>query len=441
MVESIIEGKKCFMKIVWIGFIMMTLCSRIVQAEGEPLSLEACLRIGLEQSPVAKQARLQEEIAHTQIGQAGSLALPHFRLHAGYTRLDEVQTIDFGDESLPMGTVDMYEAGAGVSQLLYSGGQVGAAWRAAKLARSYAAANRREVESVLKRDIEVHFYGVLLAKDVVDVQQAAVEQWRAHARQVEERQRSGAASEFDVLTASVRLANEKPALIAARNQYELAKAGFARLLHMPVESLTITGSLERVSLPRSLEEMQTLALSERPEIQASQVRLQLAQEAVVSARSAAKPEVRAFFNYQGANTYQFASLDDEWEWRWNAGVTLNWNFWDGNMTRQTVKQKRLEHQQLQEADEAVREALKLEATQAYLDWVHAHETLEAVGETVTLAERALEIAQSRYETGLSTYLEVTDANLALRSARLARLRARHDVAVAAARADFVCGQN
>ena len=52
--------------------------------------------------------------------------------------------------------------------------------------------------------------------------------------------------------------------------------------------------------------------------------------------------------------------------------------------------------------------------------------MAASRETVELAEKSLEIAKVRYDNGLATYLDYTDANLALRTARLTRLQALHD---------------
>jgi len=84
-------------------------------------------------------------------------------------------------------------------------------------------------------------------------------------------------------------------------------------------------------------------------------------------------------------------------------------------------------------------AVLLEVRQAYLALEHARELLAASGDSVALAERALAIARTRYETGLSTYIEFTDANLALSTARLVRAQALHDHAVALAQVAFACG--
>jgi len=426
-------------------FMMMLVLSAAMVSAGESgdggavvLTLEQCLRHGLAHSTTARLARLDEDVARTQVGQAGSLALPQLTLDATYRRLDEVQEIDLGEGAVPLGRLDNYEVTAGVSQLLYGGGQVGAALRAARLAREHADAARRATDAGLVRDIEIQFYGLLLADERVAVQAASVEQLRAYAQQTADRHRHGAVSEFDLLTAQVRLANEQPVLIAARNQRELARAAFATLLNHP-GPVAVTGQLEQAAIDLSLGEMEWLALGNRQELRGSRIRVGLGREDIASARSEGLPSLRAFFNYHGANAYQFVSFEDDWEWHWNAGVTLSWNIWDGNLTRQTVRQKRFAFEQRETEYEAALQVVMLEVQQAYLALMHAREALAASGGSVALAERALAIARTRYETGLSTYIEFTDANLALSTARLARAQALHDQAVAVARVAFACG--
>ncbi|HAS81639.1 MAG TPA: hypothetical protein DCS43_02905, partial [Verrucomicrobia bacterium] len=247
-------------------------------------------------------------------------------------------------------------------------------------------------------------------------------------------------AEFDLLTAQVRLANEMPRLIEARNQREMARAAFATLLNYPSE-LAVTGRLDRaMNLDMSLEPLQQAALRQRPEVLRSQIRVGLGREAVANAKSEYYPELRAFFTYNGANAYQFVAYEDEWVWHWNAGLTLHWNLWDGDLTRQTVKQRQFEYQQLEIADVSVQDQVLLEVRQAHLSLAHAREALTASGDSVSLAGRALAIASARYESGLSTYIEFTDANLALRTAQLASLQAQHDLAVAVVRVQHACGK-
>jgi outer membrane protein len=401
-------------------------------------TLEDCIRIGLSQSGVARNAERDQEIASARVRQSRGLAFPHLSMSAAYTRLDELQDVDFGGETTTFGVLDNYDITATVEQLLYSGGRVNAALSAAKAAREYADAARTEAESGLVRDIEMRFFGILLAREVVAVQAASVDQLQAYVEQTKQRSESGAASEFDLLTARVRLANEHPKLLAAENQCELAMAAFVSLLNITPGGI-FTGRLERAAVDLSYDDMLQLALKNRPALRSSKLLVRLGRESIVDARSAARPDLRARFNYNGANSYQFVSFEEDWQWHWNAGLVLSWNLWDGALTRNAVKQKEAEYEKLKTDDEELLKAVKLEVHQAYLALEHAREAMAASRDNIGLAERALEIARTRHETGMSTYLEFTDANLALSSTRLAWFQALHDHAVAVSAVRYACG--
>ncbi len=101
--------------------------------------IDDCMSRALETSGQAINARTDQVIAHSRRTQARSLALPHLSAEGSYTRLDEVQTMTFGDQTVELGQLDNYEVKGEISQLLYAGGQVGAAPRAAGFAEKYAA--------------------------------------------------------------------------------------------------------------------------------------------------------------------------------------------------------------------------------------------------------------------------------------------------------------
>ncbi|MBN1557128.1 MAG: TolC family protein, partial [Lentisphaerae bacterium] len=117
-----------------------------VSARGERYTLEACIRLGLQNSAAALNAAREERIADARVVQARSEALPAVSLQGSYTRADELEEVDFGDGMpVAVGSLDTYRASAVLSQLLYSGGRVRAALRAAKLSEQYAAWRRAEI--------------------------------------------------------------------------------------------------------------------------------------------------------------------------------------------------------------------------------------------------------------------------------------------------------
>lgn len=408
--------------------------------EDHEFSLERCIIVGLERSPRAVNARRDQDIAGEKIAQARALVLPHLSFSGNYTRLDELQDFKVGDEAFDFGTLDNYSIDASVSQLLYSGGKVGAALRAGSLTRKQAAWALLGTESRLVRDIRLGFNGLLLSQHTVKVLEFSVTQLKALLAQTEQKFTNGAASEFDVITAKVRLANETPLLISTGNAYELAVAEFKRLINLDDEPFAPKGELSFKEWKADQAELKRLALLHRAELREAKAVVDLRSEDAVSAKSEGLPSLGAAVTYTGANSYQFAGFEDKWEWHWNAGVALTWNFWDGGLTRASVREKELELAKARtELDDFAR-SIELDVTRAYLDMKAAREAVEAGEGTVELALKALDIARTRHNAGLGTYLEFTDANLALSRARLTHARAIHDHMNAVAQLEYACGR-
>ena len=115
------------------------------------------------------------------------------------------------------------------------------------------------------------------------------------------------------------------------------------------------------------------------------------------------------------------------------------SLWDSGLTRSIVKGKRLELEKTKTTLEDNRRAVVLEIKQAYLDMEMARETIEAGRGNVEMAEKALTISKSRFDSGLATYLEFADSNHALREAQLSLLVAMRDYMTAVARLNYAAG--
>ncbi|MBI4862094.1 MAG: TolC family protein [Candidatus Riflebacteria bacterium] len=80
------------------------------------------------------------------------------------------------------------------------------------------------------------FYDLLLAGELISVQQATVEQVGRQLDQARCSERAGSAARFDVLRAEVQLANVRPQLIQATHDREIARQALANLLGIDPET-------------------------------------------------------------------------------------------------------------------------------------------------------------------------------------------------------------
>lgn len=405
----------------------------------ERLTLDDCIALGLERNAAAVNAQRDREIGRTLIKQARSEAWPQLSASASYTRLDEVQAVGFGDQSFAFGVRDNYSVVGKVEQLLYSGGRVSAARRAAGLAQDFFNRGAKHTEQQVIRDVRRGFYRIMLARETVAVRREALVQLESHAREADRQARAGTVAEYDRLSAEVRVANERPSLIAAKKAHQQAALNLRRLLGIEARSLAVDGALVWRPVATSLADLLHAALESRADIDQMELQVRLDEQQVEVARSGNRPRLRAFFNYDGANTDGFAEYEDEWEWHWKAGITADWPFGDGGLTAAQVRERELELAQTRTRLDELQRRVRMEVEMAYLEMKRAREAIDAGRGTVALAQKALSIAAQRFEAGIASSLEYSDSQLALRTARLTELQALHDHMRAVAELEYACG--
>jgi outer membrane protein TolC len=116
----------------------------------------------------------------------------------------------------------------------------------------------------------------------------------------------------------------------------------------------------------------------------------------------------------------------------SAGLAISIPIFDGLRTRGRVSQARAALRHAEYQLEEARKGVRLEVSKAVKDLASLKKEYESQVATVDLAEEAYRIAETRFRSGLSTQLELTDAETALAFARtnFAQTLYRYNVAVA-----------
>jgi len=404
------------------------------------LSVEACLQLAEERASTLANARRDMEIAGARVRQARAQAMPSVKLSTSYTRLGEVQYAKFSEEAeaVPLGSENNYSASASLNQLLYAGGSLQAAREAAHIYHRMASLEAERVRLRLERDTRAGFYGIILAERAVAVREESVRNLENILKQVEDRVRSDAAPMYEELAARSRLANERPLLIAARKNLQAARLSFRSMLNIEGD-FTLSESFNFTAETPDPDKMVREALIRRPDIKALVEARNLRSCALEVALGDYQPTVAAWAGYDGTSPGSVFNGGNEWNWTWKAGITASWSLFDGGLRGGAVKEKRLDLEKADENIRQAREAAELETRQACLAIDLAGESLKAAKEGVILADKTLEIAETRYKQGLGTFLDLSEANLAKSAAGLNVLQAMHDIAVALADLELATG--
>lgn len=411
----------------------------LMPARGQPVySLEDCLNLGVSRSVAIANAQRERAISEFTIRQIRGQTLPNLSASASYTRLGEA--IDYPLAGSAAINRDHYLASATAEQLLYSGGSVRAALSAARAYRDQADEETGRVVAQNRRDITRAFYLALFRAEAADVARASVQQLSETEQEARLKYESGVLSEFEWLSARVRLANEQPALIVAENNHALARVALRNLLYLEDDDWQLQGAWPDHAPPETrLADLVDAARTNRWELRQARVLLDVLEADIRVTRADYFPEVKAFATYQGHDPSEVNPLDEGWDWQWLTGLRLSWNLWDGGERGALRAEKALKKVIAEEDITDLERAIDLEVETAHRNLTQAHRALEGADETIALAEKALAIARLRLERGLGTSLEFSDRNLELNKARIQRLSSLLAIQHALADLAYACG--
>jgi len=398
----------------------------------EPWTLERALEQALAHNPNARLARHRITVAQAGLEQANAAFWPRVQFQSSYTRTDNPMMV-FGSilnqraysPSLNFNDVpdvdDMNTKGL-ITMPLYAGGRSKAGREAAKANTEAARQDEQAVRNELGFEVARAFHTVLKTHAFIRAAEAAVNSFQTNAAIANTRFKAGTLLKTDVLDLEVRLSQAREDLVRAHNANALAIRTLRNLLGIEEGDFEIAGSAPSATAPDSGD------FSGRAELAAARDREHAAEEQVRGAKAGYLPRVSAF-----------GSLDYDYGWKYEngggsytAGGLLQWDIWDGNLTRAKVREARANLAAAQEEERRVRLALDLEVEQARLALKAANERLAVTEQVVSQALESASLTHIRFLEGAALSTQLIDAETALVSARVRRAEAEADQRIALA---------
>ncbi|UCD24806.1 MAG: TolC family protein [Gemmatimonadota bacterium] len=420
------------------------------------ISIAQAVSQALQESEEIAAARAMVDQAASQITQATSAALPQLTGNLTYNRAIKTifDGIDFGMppgdsaeggespfEDLPFGRPNTYMASLQLSQLLFAGGTVGAARRIARHFRNAAEDRYLEAESELTLQVRLAYLNAVAAQSLNEIAIQSRQVSEAHLRQVESFYQAGTSSEFDLLRAQVDLENRDPAVVQTANAAELALLELKRLVNIPADQPVVLTTREGPGMIEVDEDMLAPLVEQRPALNAARENVLMREAAITAYGGQRFPSLRLTGNlgFQGFPSSVTPPGFNDWRQDWWIALGVNWTIFSGLRISGEVAQARAELDQAEAEEAQLQEGLEVALAAAMAEYRMARAQIEARQQTEVLAERALELADARFANGLSTQLEVSDAQLLLDEARVNRVQAMYDYIRALAQLERLSG--
>jgi outer membrane protein len=395
------------------------------------VDLQTAIRMAYEFNPTLNETRerLNEQAGSLTVTK--SSRLPKFDAFGLYQWEQESRSGSFGGPVTP----DEYQwrYGAQVAQPIYAGGILNSAVRSKRFQSEALEQDVIASQTRILTDVQNKFYNALLAREVIRVQEESLDLVKRQLNLAQNRFNAGAGPRFDVLQAEVRVANARPPLIRAENEFRRSiddlrtSMGAVYGPSMSPSNITLKGVLPEETFDADIDKSISLALEKRPELMALVNLRESAREDVLKTSRQHAPQVDAFANYSVEND-RFSAESNELD-GWQAGVMASLAIWEGGRIRGQVAEAQSRLNQVMLQEESARLAIELEVRNAWNRVHEAKEILDASNLVITQAEEALRLAENRYSAGALTQLDVLTTQLEFTKAKLDKITAVRDYSV------------
>jgi outer membrane protein len=403
---------------------------RLTRAQAEQMTLRNNPRIS-----VSKLLALAQ---HQVVREARSAELP--TLNGAVTALKASDASRISAGSVTASRL-LTHAGAGgtLSQLITDFGRTHNLVLTQKLQERAANANALATQEEIVLAADQAFYDALTAQAILQVARQTVLTRQQTETQVNQMTQNKLKSTLDLGFADVNLSQSQLFQLDAQNNADATMAALDAVLGLDYEVTyeLVDDTPQTNGPPTDFDRLLQTALAQRPDLQALIFGQQAAQKYARAQRDQLLPSISAI----GTAGSVPIRTDQYYISNWWGGIGVNMNIpiFDGFLYSSEAKEASYRSQADAERARNLRDQIVRDVRNA---WLQANTDYQRIGVTAQLLKQAnmsLQLAQTRYQLGLSSIVELSQAQLQQTSAAIDNTNAQYQYGLALATLNYQIG--
>ena len=386
------------------------------------LTLAQAEAIALKNNPQITIGRLRALAAQQYVRESRSALLPNANASLTAVDANPSSRLAAGFLNNPI-LFPRAAGGASVNQLVTDFGRstnlLSSSEFGAKAEDQNAAAARADILLA----VDQAFYGSLETQALVRVADETVQARQALVDKVQALTDAKLKSELDLSFSKVELARAKLLLLEARNNYQASLASLSAILGYPNEqSFQLVEETTPLAPPATeVDSLIQQAMERRPEIKARQFDVESAQKFSSAEHDLWLPTVNAL-GVVGEAPVRDNHIPN---WYGAVGVNVNIPLFNGFLYNARAKAADLQTEVNRQHLADLRNNIARDVRNSWQDTNRAYERLSVTQQLREQASLALDLAQARYNLGLGSIVEFTQAELQKTEADIADTDARY----------------
>lgn len=393
------------------------------------LTLQEAEQLAVRNNPHVSVQKLLAFAQHQITREARSSELPTASAAITAEQAEEATRISAG--SLTSSRL-LQHAGAGVNvtQLIYDFGRTHNLVLSRKLQeKSYDASAQATAEEIVLATDQA-FYDALTAQAELDVARQTVAARQTTESQVSQMTRNKLKSTLDLSFADVDLSNAKLLQIDAQNNADAAMASLDAVLgldHQVIYRL-VEGTAAPQPPPPAIDPLIQTALQQRPDLQALSYDTQSAQKFARAQWDQLLPSISAAGTVGTIPVHPGTYYTKNW---WGGvGGNISIPIFNGFLYTSEAKEAKYRAQAAAENTRDLRDRIVRDVRTSWLQANNSWQRMAVTAQLVQQANLAFNLAQTRYKLGLSSIVELSQAQLQQTSAQIQDTSARYQYRLA-----------
>lgn len=444
-------------------------------------TLEQAIEYALQNAIRSKNAILDQRIAKAKVNETIGIGLPQIsgnaslvnnpqlpRFFATYTGdpngflgdLSTIPGIQPGDVVAAQNFFQLKNSGNAsltVNQLIFNGSYL-VGLKAASTYKDLAVKTTEQTQEDIIQQVTKAYYAVLINRERTRLFDSNIGRVDSLLRNTRELNKNGFAESIDVDRVRVTLNNLRTERDKFLNLNALALQILKFQINYPMDQpIDVVGDIQDIRIDTTMAQYsrQGWSYGNRPDYKVLEVNRRLQELNVKNQYAEAAPVISAFGNLGmstqspdigGLFTTNSAIVDDsrlgpdKWYGFSQIGLSLSVPIFTGLSRSARIQQEKLKLLQIDNGFVNLKNAIDLEISQASLSFENALNTLLAQRENQELAGNVARVTKIKYEQGVGSSLEVTDAENSLRQAQTNYYTALFDAMVAKVDLDKAFGR-
>ncbi len=387
------------------------------------LTLAQAEALALRNNPQITIGKLNALVAWQYVREARSALLPTAYLSLTAVDSEAGSRITAGGLNNPV-VFPRAAGGANVSQIITDFGHTTNLLHSSEFRARAEDQNSAATTADVVLAVDRSFYAALDSRDLVTVAQSTIGARQAFVDKIQALANAKLKSDVDLSFAKVDLARARLLLLEAQNNFDAALAALSAILGYPDQQnfQLVDESLQLLPPAPELQPLILEAIRQRPELQALHLSVQSAAKNASAEHDLWRPTISAL-GVVGSVPVRDDRITPNWYGA--VGVNINIPVFNGFLYSARASAADLETQAARQKFMDMRNNIARDVRISWEDTNRAYQRLSVTEQLRQQADLALDLAQQRYNLGLGSIVEFSQAELGKTEADIADTDAKY----------------